>query len=339
MAQFFLFTLFVFTVAYCNAIKIPLIGTDTALFDKFEKSFNKKFTNPSERVKRLGIFVKNLAQIKKLNLIHPETEFGITEYSDLTTEEFQSRLMPADWEKNFPALNISSHEQNEETLIRSKRATPPANFDHRTYQRITAVRNQGSCGCCWAFAAVAAIEGRYAIRYNQLVALSDQQLLDCDNVNGGCNGGYPYYAMQYAITNGLKQQYSYPYLGYKSTCRSSTTSGSPFYLQSFTQLPADENYLVDYLYNYGPVTMCFTFPSSMQHYVSGIVSLTASQCEAQKSGAHAVTLVGYGVDSYNVPFFTAKNSWGLNWGESGFFRFRRNLNFCNFTPNLVAPIF
>uniref|UniRef100_A0A914YJZ9 Peptidase C1A papain C-terminal domain-containing protein n=1 Tax=Panagrolaimus superbus TaxID=310955 RepID=A0A914YJZ9_9BILA len=76
----------------------------------------------------------------------------------------------------------------------------------------------------------------------------------------------------------------------------------------------------------------------MQHYVSGVVTLTAAQCEAQKSGAHAVTVIGFGTEN-NVPYFTAKNSWGLNWGENGFFRFRRNYNFCNFTQNLVAPIF
>jgi C1A family cysteine protease len=339
MAQILIFTLFVFTVVYCNAIKIPLIGTDTALFDKFEKSFNKKFSNPSERVKRLGIFAKNVAQIKMLNLLHPETEFGITEYSDLTTEEFQSRLMAADWEDKFAAaMNISNNGQNDETQKRYKRATAPANYDFRNAQKVTAVRNQGSCGCCWSFATVAAIEVQYALKYNQLIGLSEQQLLDCDNVNGGCNGGYPYYSMQYAITNGLKQQYYYPYLGYKSTCQSSTASGFITYLRTFTQLPADENYLVDYIYNYGAVTMCFTFPSTMQHYVSGIVSITASQCEAQKSGAHAVTLIGFGVEN-NVPYFTAKNSWGTNWGEAGFFRFRRNQNFCSFTANLVAPVF
>uniref|UniRef100_A0A914Z093 Cathepsin propeptide inhibitor domain-containing protein n=1 Tax=Panagrolaimus superbus TaxID=310955 RepID=A0A914Z093_9BILA len=91
MSQFFHLALFVVvTVAYCDAIKIPLIGTDAALFDKFEKSFNKKFNNPSERGKRMGIFKKNLAEMKVLNLLHPETEFGITEFSDMTAEEFQS---------------------------------------------------------------------------------------------------------------------------------------------------------------------------------------------------------------------------------------------------------
>uniref|UniRef100_A0A914PF01 Peptidase C1A papain C-terminal domain-containing protein n=1 Tax=Panagrolaimus davidi TaxID=227884 RepID=A0A914PF01_9BILA len=175
-----------------------------------------------------------------LNLLHPETEFGITEYSDLTTEEFRSRLMAADWEDKFAAKKISNNGQNDETQKRYKRATPPANC---------------SCGCCWSFAVIAAIEVQYALKYNQLIGLSDQQLLDCDNVNGGCNGGYPYYAKQYAITNGLKQQYYYPYLGYKITCQSSAASGFITYLRTFTQLPADENYLVDYIYNYGAVTM------------------------------------------------------------------------------------
>jgi len=337
MARFFIFAaVFLLTMVICNAKKIPLVGTDADLFDKFEKIFAKKFSNPSEKAKRKGIFAKNLLKIKLLNLQNPQTEFGITEFSDMTEDEFKNHLMQGDMQQHFASMNLTKEDPHQ--LIRQKRAVPPVDFDWRNTAKVTAVRNQGSCGCCWSFASVAAIESHYAIRYNQLIALSDQQLLDCDTVNMGCNGGWPYYAMQYVIRNGLKLHNNYGYSGVKSTCRATSAPGYSYYISSFTQLSTDENYLMNYIFNYGPVTMCFTFPSTMQHYVSGIVSLTASQCEAQKSGAHAVTLVGFGTQN-GVPFFAAKNSWGLNWGENGFFRFRRNLNFCNFTQNLVAPIF
>ncbi|CAO2151971.1 unnamed protein product, partial [Urochloa humidicola] len=94
------------------------------------------------------------------------------------------------------------------TLLEDQQAV-----DWRQRGAVTDVKNQGQCGCCWAFSAVAAVEGIHQISTGELVSLSEQQVLDCStNGKNGCDGGFMDNAFQYMINNGgITTEDAYPY--------------------------------------------------------------------------------------------------------------------------------
>jgi C1A family cysteine protease len=63
-------------------------------------------------------------------------------------------------------------------------------IDWRTLGAVNPVKNQGSCGSCWAFSAVSSIESHHYLATGELVSLAEQQLVDCDTRCYGCNGGW-----------------------------------------------------------------------------------------------------------------------------------------------------
>ncbi|PSS16463.1 Senescence-specific cysteine protease [Actinidia chinensis var. chinensis] len=92
----------------------------------------------------------------------------------------------------------------------------PSTMDWRKKGVVTPIKNQGQCGCCWAFSAVVAMEGITQLTTGKLISLSEQELVDCD-VSGedqGCNGGLMNDAFTFIQqNNGLTTESSYPYDG------------------------------------------------------------------------------------------------------------------------------
>jgi C1A family cysteine protease len=113
----------------------------------------------------------------------------------------------------------------------------PASVDWVASGAVTDVRQQGFCGGCYAFSAIAATEGLKWKKTRQLVPLSDQQLIDCSESydNSGCNGGRMDNSFFYISDNGIANRSSYPYNGYKSNCKY-TTSMKTFQLSGCTMV-------------------------------------------------------------------------------------------------------
>ena len=84
------------------------------------------------------------------------------------------------------------------------------------------MKDQKSCGSCWAFSTTGTLEGQIAKKTQKLVALSEQQLVDCttDYGNMGCNGGFMDNAYKYLLDHhGIESNASYPYEGVMGKCR------------------------------------------------------------------------------------------------------------------------
>lgn len=181
---------------------------------------------------------------------------------------------------------------------------------------VTPVRNQGQCGSCWAFAAVAAIESALCIKNGNsgLKHLSDQMLTSCDTRNSGCNGGIPSYAIEWVKQNGgLCTKDSYPYTSAdRGQCRQGCEKVS-FQLSGAVRVQGDESQLAQAVQKQPVVVAVAAGNNAWKQYRGGVLS----SCDTNRPD-HAVLAYGYTQDAWLV-----KNSWGTSWGESGMIRLRR----------------
>jgi hypothetical protein len=186
---------------------------------------------------------------------------------------------------------------------------------------LTAVRNQGMCGACWAFVAAASVEAQVRILGGKQIPLSVQELIDCDTaLNRGCEGGNPLYAFEYTMANALTSWDDYPYKEMESTChRKKFKSRSS--VDGYKRLLSNNQQQLQQYVSMAPVAVgiCGTDKSFM-YYAKGVYS-AASCCSVQN---HAVLLVGYGHDTVtSLDYWIALNSWGMSWGERGYIRLLR----------------
>ena len=90
----------------------------------------------------------------------------------------------------------------------------PSSYDWRNYNQVCEVKDQVSCGSCWAFETIGNLEAQFASRVGGCKKFSEQMLIDCDTSDSGCNGGLMEYAFAY-----LKKYGYNPYKAVKGKCR------------------------------------------------------------------------------------------------------------------------
>jgi len=217
---------------------------------------------------------------------------------------------------------------------------PKGNFDWTAW--LQPPRNQGQCGCCWAFSTAGAIEGANNIKNGAVSAdyLSPQQLVDCDvgNVDNGCNGGWPGLAMDYIINNGgIETESNYPYQGQQGTCnyqnQSNNVKISSKSLCGDQNTPPCDTTTWFGLLQQGPISVTINAGiPAFQNYAGGILDPTQMGCTQID---HAIVAVGW--DSNNV--INVRNSWGPTWGENGYFRIQYTAqgNTCFITQTAFKP--
>lgn len=101
------------------------------------------------------------------------------------------------------------------TGLASSREIFQGAIDWRSLGAVGPVKDQGSCGSCWAFATASVLEAAYFFEKGTYVSLSEQQMVDCayeDYGNYGCDGGLPSYAMLYSDQEPLMAEKDYPYV-------------------------------------------------------------------------------------------------------------------------------
>lgn len=296
-------------------------------FEDFQSDFNKVYNSVEESGSRKAIFERNLEMIRAHNAQDDKSWFAtVNEFADWDNEEFKSLRTGNAPSQHGPRVSLSAN-----------LGDLPDSVDWREQDGIvTPVKNQASCGSCWAFSVVSTLESHLAIATGETApVLSPQQLVSCaPNPNhcggtGGCKGSTQPIGFNYTASAGISLSSDYPYtstFGITGACK-------PEKIIPVAQndgvavLPTnDYTALMTAIAQHGPVAISVAAGGAgWQLYGGGVYSDSGSFHPFLCSFVvdHAVQLVGYGVDGGKM-YWTVRNSWGKGWGESGFIRIERH---------------
>jgi C1A family cysteine protease len=263
------------------------------------------FATAAEFNTRMTIFAEKDAFINEHNAQNGSYRLGHNKFSTWTAEEFTS-IMGAKKDNRVNKNFVTLPEAND------------AEVDWRSKGAVNEVKDQQQCGSCWAFSAIAALEGSHAIKTGTLVSMSEQQVVSCDTTSFGCNGGWQYAAFEYLEDTADELEADYPYTsgrGQSGTC-SPVASKETYFVDDYSDVPAKSVSQLKAAIAQQPVSVTIeadTLP--FQLYNSGILDSTACGTNLD----HAVAAVGYGSES-GQDYYIVRNSWGASWGEEGYVR-------------------
>lgn len=206
---------------------------------------------------------------------------------------------------------------------RIARESFPSFYDLRTQNKLTAVKNQASCGSCWAFATYGSLESFLLPSENW--DFSEQNLIDEHEFDyEPCEGGQIYMSTAYLSRwSGPLKEEDDPYI-YSASLGFTVRK----HVQDVAFIPPRLDYLDNDLIK--EAIMSHGALYSSMYYKNSFYNPTyqAYYNNSTREGAHAVAVVGWDDDFDKNKFnilppgngaFIVKNSWGTNWGQNGYF--------------------
>jgi len=302
------------------ALFLTGLVASTPQFLDFVKTYNKVYDN-DELQHRLNVFKSNLQIIENLNKKESEKVYGVGPFTDLTEQEFNK--MYTGW--------IPPPESEYGERVSFDNATAD-DVDWRTKNAVTAIKNQGRCGSCWAFSATEGVEslaflsGKYSLE-----VMSAQQITSCDKGSSGCNGGWPGSAFDYLKkAGGLETDADYPYTsggGQTGSCNFDSSKVKEK-VTGYQTAKGGEDGMLKALQD-RPLSICHQ-TGGWQHYQSGTIMTACSS-----GGGHCTQAIGYSSDQGG--YWIVKNSWGTSWGSGGYIYIKKGSNLCGVANSPMYP--
>jgi C1A family cysteine protease len=221
------------------------------------------------------------------------TKYQLTEICGLSTE--------SEVQVSAPTNTIE-----EDTKLQ---ASLPTSYDLRD-NGLTSIKNQNTCGSCWAFTTAGVFENVIKLNDNVDLDLSEQWLINCNDDGYGCNGGWWEFEM-YEDTGAVYEE-DMPYTNNDGNCKTNLSYYEKIegwsYVGNASSTPSDDQ-IKEAIYNYGPVAVGVYADYSFQAYTGGTFNTNNGTIN------HGVILVGWD-DSKGA--WILRNSWGSGWGEDGY---------------------
>ncbi len=287
---------------------------------------NKIVINKSEYASKKIIFEKELARV----IEHNSKSLPWKE----TLNQMSISSPVYGFDKNMKILSENKKYQYAFDLTLDSVDNLPKSVDWREKGVVSAVKDQGYCGSCWAFASTAVIESHVALETGKLFDLSPQQIASCSpnpkqcGGKGNCEGATAEIAFDYvASSEGLLEEFQYSYssfYGVESSCSIPPAGVPKAHIDGYVKLPSnDYKSLMNAVAKIGPIAISVD-ASSWHAYSSGIFN-GCNQVNPDIN--HAVVLVGYGEEN-GQKYWLVRNSWSASWGENGYIRLNRDENIC-----------
>jgi len=315
-----------------------------ARFQRWMTKYSKTYPSEQEKEKRFSVFQDNL---NKIGAFSSQTEVtavvgGFGPQTITTVRVGMNRfgdLEPAELAAQFTGFNSTTGLNPGAPSFLPYDSWKPCCVDWRASGAVTGIKFQGTCLSCWAFAAVAAIEGMNKIRTGDLVSLSEQQLVDCDTGSSGCGGGRVDTALGLvAARGGITSEANYSYSGFNGKCDvDKLLFGHDASVKGFKAVPINDERQLALAVARQPVTVYIDASEwDFQFYSGGIYRGPCSGDPARVN--HAVTIVGY-CEEFGEKFWLAKNSWSNDWGEQGYIKLAKDVPWPTGTCALASSPF
>lgn len=299
------------------------------LYDAFVHRHGRRHTTRDEYDQRAQMFHKNRQMIENHNSQPDKTHtLALNRFADWHKDEFLATLLP-NHGKTRPKLPV----EGKQMLVHKPKVPEhmlPTTVDWRGSGADSPVKDQASCGSCWAFGTIGPLETAYFRETGKQLLLSEQNLMDCGWYlnNKACFGGYQDIGLQWLMDRGkVATQEAYPYQGVDNFCTEQGRDHINFD-GDFVTTDGSEYALKEAIFTKGPMTVSVdAAPDSFVFYSSGVYNNSA--CKSDYADLdHAVLVSGYGTTEEGHDYWLVKNTWSALWGDKGYIKIARHPQDC-----------